>query len=57
MRDPEQIDKAKLHRVLEESGISLASIATGQAALKDGLTFTDPDTAAKKGIETVRKLL
>ena len=48
MRDPEQIDKAKLHRVLEESGISLASIATGQAALKDGLTFTDPDTATKR---------
>ena len=43
LRDPGQIDKARLHRVLEESGISLASIATGQAALKDGLTFTDPD--------------
>jgi sugar phosphate isomerase/epimerase len=43
LRDPKQIDKTKLSKILEESNISLSSIATGQAALKESLTFTNPE--------------
>jgi len=47
-RDPRQIDKTKLREILETNGISLSSIATGQAALKDGLTFTYPEEKVRK---------
>ena len=57
-RDPRQIDKTKLSKMLKESGISLSSIATGQAALIDGLTFTDPkekvrERAVKRAMEQI----
>ena len=47
-RDPGQIDKSKLREVLKESGISLSSIATGQAALMDSLTFTNPEEKVRE---------
>jgi len=43
IRDPKVVDKDELMRILKENHIRLASVATGQAALKDGLTFTHPD--------------
>ncbi|HHF98384.1 sugar phosphate isomerase/epimerase [Candidatus Aerophobetes bacterium] len=54
LRDPNTIDKDKLKKTLKENKISLASIATGQAALKDGLTFTHPDEKIReKAIERI----
>ncbi|MCD6574076.1 sugar phosphate isomerase/epimerase [Candidatus Aerophobetes bacterium] len=54
LRTPELIDKERLKKVLEENKISLAGIGTGQAALKDGLTFTDPDERIReKAIERI----
>lgn len=54
LRDPSTIDKEKLKKVLEEEKIELASVATGQAALKDNLTFTDSDEKIReKAIERI----
>ncbi len=47
-RDPGQIDRTKLSKILKESDISLSSIATGQAALMDSLTFTNQDEKVRE---------
>lgn len=41
LRDPKGVDKAKLSRLLAETGIPFIALGTGQAALKEGLTFTN----------------
>ena len=48
LRDPRQIDKTMLSKILESSGISLSSVATGQAALNEGLTFTNPEERVRE---------
>lgn len=42
LKEPSQVDKAKLLKILDREGISLSAVATGQAASKDNLTFTSP---------------
>jgi len=48
LRDPGTIERVKPHQVLEENNIPLVAIATGQAALKDGLTFTHPEKKVRE---------
>jgi len=40
LRNPEQLDRNKLSKILERTNISLSAIATGQTALIDNLTLT-----------------
>jgi len=41
LRNPEQLDKDKLSKILERTNISSSAIATGQVALIDDLTLTE----------------
>lgn len=56
LRDPDTVDKDKLKKILNKNSLSLASIGTGQAALKDNLTFTNPDSRVrKKAVERIMR--
>ena len=48
LRNPKQVDGALLSKALEGNSMSMAAIATGQAALKEGLTFTSPEERVRE---------
>ncbi|MBI9101324.1 MAG: sugar phosphate isomerase/epimerase [Spirochaetales bacterium] len=48
IRDPEIIDKEEIFRILDEAGMGVPAIGTGQAWGEEGLSFTDPDSAVRK---------
>ena len=53
---PKDIDVPKLEKCIAETGVALASIATGQNGTRDGLTFTDPDeTIRKKAVGRIKE--
>ena len=42
IRDPNQLDAAALHRLVQSYGLEVPAIGTGQAWNEEGLSFTDP---------------
>ena len=48
IRDPKEIDAQKLSQVLKKNNLILTGIATDQAALKDGLNFTNKSESVRK---------
>lgn len=47
VRDPGAIDREAVRRVIRDSGLAVAAIGTGQAYLKDGLSFTSDDAGIR----------
>lgn len=47
VRDPAMIDHDAVHRVIRDSGLAVAAIGTGQAYLKDGLSFSSEDAGIR----------
>jgi sugar phosphate isomerase/epimerase len=43
IRDPNQVDRQGLRRLLADVGLTVSGIATGQSYYGDGLSLTDPD--------------
>lgn len=47
VRDPTAIDREAVRNVIRDSGLAVAAIGTGQAYLKDGLSFTSDDAGIR----------
>lgn len=47
VRDPAAIDRVAMRTVIRDSGLAVAAIGTGQASLKDGLSFTSDDAGIR----------
>lgn len=47
VRDPGTIDREAVRRAISDSGMGVAAIGTGQAYLKDGLSFTSDDAGIR----------
>jgi len=52
--DPQRVDLCAVERTLEESGLQLASLTTGQAAAKEGLSLSTTDESVRaKTVERI----
>ncbi|MBN2416920.1 sugar phosphate isomerase/epimerase [bacterium] len=55
VRDPRSLDRDLLDRLLEETGMEVPAIGTGQAYGEEGLSFTHPEGAIrKKAVDRMR---
>ena len=54
VRDPANLDWARLERALARGGLPVAALATGTAWSVDGLSYTDPDPAVRQA--TARRI-
>jgi 5-keto-L-gluconate epimerase len=58
LKDPAEIDRRALRRVLDANGVDWCGMGTGRVAAEDGLTFTDPDPEMRrKAIERICRLI
>ncbi|MEJ2732511.1 MAG: 5-keto-L-gluconate epimerase [Anaerolineae bacterium] len=48
IRDPELVDADQLVRAVQDHGLEIPAIGTGQAWGEEGLSFTDPDPAVRE---------
>ncbi len=48
IRDPRLVDVEKLEQSIQERGLQVPAIGTGQAWGEEGLSFTDPDPAIRQ---------
>ncbi|MDR5695631.1 MAG: 5-keto-L-gluconate epimerase [Armatimonadota bacterium] len=49
IRDPGSVDRTALRALLDEVGLSVPALGTGQAYLADGLSFTNPSKGVRRG--------
>jgi len=55
IRDPKLVDLNNLEQLIQEQGLSVPAIGTGQAWGEEGLSFTDPDpTIRRAAIERIK---
>lgn len=47
IRDPAQVDAQRLRETLDDAGLTVPAIGTGQAYLKDGLSLTSDDAGVR----------
>jgi 5-keto-L-gluconate epimerase len=58
LKDPEEIDRKALRRILDANGLTWCGMGTGRIAAEDGLTFTDPDPEVRRrAIDKVCRLI
>jgi sugar phosphate isomerase/epimerase len=58
MRDPSQVDRAKLERQVREAGLVCTAISSGQVGAEDGLYFVHPDEdVRRRAVERFEALL
>lgn len=55
IRDPKLVDADRLVRVVQDHGLEIPAIGTGQAWGEEGLSFTDPDPAVREA--AIRRVL
>lgn len=56
VRNPDQINKIKLERILQKNNLKVSAIGTGQAYLSEGLSLSDRNSVVrKKAISRIRQ--
>lgn len=48
VRDPEEMDKSSICRMIDQSGLKVAALGCGPAAFEDGLTLLNPDKRVRE---------
>ena len=55
VRDPNLVNLEKISKIIDEYGLTVPAIGTGQAYREEGLSFTDPDTSIReKSIQRIK---
>ena len=55
LKDPNEVDKAALRKLLNETGMEISAISTGQVFAERGLMFTKEDPAKRAELEKIFK--